>query len=71
MTQQEKLELIAGLLSEPASGLSMEAELMDFVHWDSLTMTNAQIEFSMCGSNVTLEELRDCRTIGDLCAKLS
>ena len=35
MTQQEKLELIAGLLSEPASGLSMEAELMDFVHWDS------------------------------------
>lgn len=70
MTQQEKMEFIAGLLLVSPHELSPESELINFIHWDSLTMTNMQIEFSMYGSNITLEELRACQTIAELCDKL-
>jgi len=70
MESDEKLDLLEELLHLPNGSLTEEMYLEDVDGWDSLTITNLQMEFAMRGVDVPFEELRQFERVSELCRLL-
>jgi acyl carrier protein len=68
MSNDEKLELIERVLFVEPNTLMPETQLSDVPQWDSLSMLNMQIELTVFKPELSFDELRECKTVGDICA---
>ena len=67
MENSEKLDLLEEILRLPNGSLTEEMYLEDVDGWDSLTITNLQMEFAMRGKEIPFDELRQFERVSELC----
>lgn len=71
MESDEKLDLLEGLLRLPTGSLTEETFLEEVDGWDDLqTITDLQMELSIRGVDIPLEELREFERVSELCRLL-
>jgi len=70
MTEEEKLQLIENTLKIEANTLPADSLLESLPQWDSLNILNLQIELTAIRPDITFDALRECKTIGDVCAMM-
>lgn len=67
MKIEEKLELLSTILNLSKDKIDENTILEEISCWDSLTMVNMQIELMMYTDNIELSEIKNSKTISDLC----
>ncbi len=67
MTLEEKLQTIERVLNVEPNTLTLDTLLADTVEWDSLNILNLLIEFTVWRTDLQLDNLHACKTVGDLC----
>ena len=68
MTLEEKLQTIESVLQAEPNTLSEDTVLAGLREWDSLSMLNLLIEFTVTQPDLTLDDLYACKTVGEICA---
>ena len=67
MTIEEKLQLIEQVLQVEQFTLNESTLLDDVPQWDSLNILNLQIELTAVDPGISFDNLRACKSIGDIC----
>jgi len=60
--------LIEQVLDVEPNTLTTGTSLEDVPQWDSLNVLNLQIELTAIRPEISFDALRECKTIGDICA---
>lgn len=67
MTTEEKLQLIERVLQVEPDTLTEDTALDSIPQWDSLSILNLQIELTAIRPDLSFDNLRECRTVGEIC----
>lgn len=67
MTTEEKLQLIERVLQVEPDTLTEATALDGIPQWDSLSILNLQIELTAIRPDLSFDNLRECRTVGEIC----
>lgn len=63
----EKITFLEELLSCDPQSLAADSELCGISNWDSLSMMNLLAYISLQHDNVTIDDLKQCITVSDVC----
>lgn len=66
MTKQEFLEQLASSLNEDPSEIKPDTEVESLAGWDSTGLLGVIATLDGTGTQVNVDLLRSCRTIGDI-----
>lgn len=67
MSIDEKLEFIEKILHEPKFSLQEATELNSLSGWESLNIVNLEMELIAKGVSINEEQLKNCKTVGEIC----
>lgn len=67
MNMDEKLSFLEETLSRDPQSLTADSKLSSISNWDSLSMMSLLAYISLQHDNVTIDDLKQCITVGDLC----
>ena len=70
MTTEEKLQMIEQVLNIEPDTLTEDTPLENVPQWDSLNILNLQIELTAINPAVSFDDLRECRTVGEICGMM-
>ena len=68
MTLDEKIEFIEKVIHAPTYSLDEDTKLNSLEGWESLNITNLEMELIARGITVGQEALVKCTTVGELCS---
>ena len=68
MTVEEILQLIEQVLQIEQNTLAEDSLLEDVPQWDSLNILNLQIELTATSPDISFDDLRECKSVRDICA---
>lgn len=67
---EEKLQLIEQVLCIEPNTLSENTLLEHVPQWDSLSILNLQIELTALCPDISFDDLRLCKTVGEICGMI-
>lgn len=67
MSIDEKLEFMEKILHEPKFSLQEATELNSLNGWESLNIVNLEMELIAKGVSINEEQLKSCKTVGEIC----
>ncbi len=70
MSLDEKLEFVEKVLHEPQFSLQEDSKLKSLNGWESLNIVNLEMELLAKGISVDATQLRECKTVGEICELL-